>query len=362
MNAAMAHSSVRLVRTCWCRFVWVLWSFTTLAASQGALAADDILFTSNREGGPFQLFAMAADGSGARRVTAQAMDAANVAWSPDRSQAVFVSTRNGQPDLYVVNIATGNTRQLTQDAALESTPIWSPDGRAVVYQSFLTGRGVLYIINADGSGQRKLTDSQDHDESDPEFSPDGTRLAYVVPLPRRNSQIRVVDVASGKNKLIGAEPPVGMERLPRWSPSGNHIAYTVFKSERNHIHVMRADGSEKTALTQGEDKQNDPQWSPDGKRLVYLGIPAGSARQSIFSMNADGSDKRKLVGGDTEHFVVRVAADGKRLFFVRFHRSGGQIFSMQPDGSDERQVSNNSGYDSELVLAPAVSSAVTASR
>jgi Tol biopolymer transport system component len=330
--------------------------------AQNAVAGDDILFTSNREGGPFQLFAMAADGSGARRVTAEPMDAANVAWSPDRKQAVFVSNRKGQPDLFVVDIASGRTRQLTQDAALESSPVWSPDGRSLVYQSFITGRAALYVINADGSGHRKLTDSKDQDESDPDFSPDGRSVAYVVPLPRRNAQIRTVDVASGNSKLVGAEPPVGMERLPRWSPDGKHIAYNVFKSDRTHIHTMRADGSEKLALTQGDGKHNDPQWSPDGKRIVYLGIAPGAARQSIYSMKSDGTDQQKLVGGDTEHFVVRYGPDGKRLFFVRFHRAGGQIFSTQPDGSDERQVSNNSGYDSELVLPPAVPTVVTASR
>lgn len=119
----------------------------------------------------------------------------------DRTKAVFVSVKQGRPDLYVADLASGKVQRLTDDVAMEATPVWSPDGKSVVYQSYRNSRPQLYLINADGSGQRKLTDGAG-EESAPAFSPDGSKVAYVVTVSQRKTQIRAADVATGNHTRL----------------------------------------------------------------------------------------------------------------------------------------------------------------
>ncbi|MCV2353192.1 DPP IV N-terminal domain-containing protein [Paucibacter sp. B2R-40] len=335
----------------------LLWCLLPLAAAATAQASD-IVFTSNREGGIFQLYRMAEDGSSVKRATAEAMEAQQFDLSPDRKKAVFVSVRAGQPDLYIADLRTGQVTQLTNDAAMEATPIWSPDGKSVAYQSYLSRRPALYIINVDGTGHRKLTDEKG-EESMPAFSPDGRKLAYVVTMGRRQAQIRTVDLESGKSTVIGAEPSVGLESGPRWSPDGSHLVYVMLKDDVTHIYTMRADGSERRALTTGEDKNNEPNWSVDGRQIVFLSIRKPSNRQAIYAMSEDGSRQRELVGGPEEHMLARWTPDHRSLYFMRFHRGAGQIFVASADGSDIRKVSSGSGYDAEFAFVSDANKAPT---
>ena len=324
-----------------------VWAPAASAQGSNPTPAGEILFTSNRDGGIFQLYRMADDGSGVRRVTREPMEATQVDVSADRTKAVFVSVKQGRPDLYVADLASGQVQQLTDDAAMEATPVWSPDGKSVVYQSYRSSRPQLYLINADGTGQRKLTDG-DGEESAPAFSPDGSKVAYVVIVSQRKAQIRAADVATGKSTVLGAEPMVGGEGGPRWSPDGTRLAYFMLASEATNIFTVRADGTGRTALTTGTDKNNEPQWSPDGKRLVFLSIRKPSARQAIYAMDADGGQQRELIGGLEEHFVVRWTPDNKGLLFVRFHNGAGQIYAASADGANLRKISNGVGYDADF--------------
>jgi Tol biopolymer transport system component len=87
------------------------------------------------------------------------------AWSPDGSQIVFISSRDGNPDLYVMNARCGQTpehcgdglRRLTHTTAMNATPAWSPDGRRIAFESHRDGYSHLYLVNADGNGLRRIT-------------------------------------------------------------------------------------------------------------------------------------------------------------------------------------------------------------
>jgi Tol biopolymer transport system component len=119
------------------------------------------------------VYVMNADGSGTRRLARMAqVDYSLPSWSPAGKKIVFVSERDGNPEVYVVNAVGSGQRNLTRHHGYDSDPAWSPDGRKVAFVTKRDGNFEVYVMNADGSGQQNLTRNPAPDRS-PVWSPDG---------------------------------------------------------------------------------------------------------------------------------------------------------------------------------------------
>ena len=107
--------------------------------------------------------------------------------------------------------------------------------------------------------------------SDLQFSPDGSRLAFVVSEPpkgeRRARHIWIYDSQSGAIRQFTYSAKT--ESFPRWSPDGKQLAFLSNRDEEQHLYVMRADGGEGTALTKGKRAVQSFAWSPDGKQIAF---------------------------------------------------------------------------------------------
>src|SRR6266403_2436100 len=108
--------------------------------------------------------------------------------------------------------------------------------------------------------------------SDLQFSPDGTRLAFVVTEPskgeRRARHIWLYDKQSGSIRQFTYSAKT--EISPRWSPDGKQLAFLSNRDDDQQIYVMRADGGEATALSKGKRSVQSFAWSPDGKQISFL--------------------------------------------------------------------------------------------
>jgi dipeptidyl aminopeptidase/acylaminoacyl peptidase len=108
--------------------------------------------------------------------------------------------------------------------------------------------------------------------SDLQFSPDGSRLAFVVTEPpkgeRRARHIWIYDKPSGSIRQFTYSAKT--ESSPRWSPDGKQLAFLSNRDEEQQLYVMRADGGEASALTKGKRGVQSFAWSPDGKQISYL--------------------------------------------------------------------------------------------
>ena len=86
-------------------------------------------------------------------------------WAPDGDTLVYVSERDGNPEIYTLESDEDNPPQrLTTNEAEDSQPVWSPDGKRIAFVSDLHGEGEIFVMNADGSNQQRLThnDARDH--------------------------------------------------------------------------------------------------------------------------------------------------------------------------------------------------------
>jgi len=87
-------------------------------------------------------------------------------WSPDGKNIMFVSDKDGNPEIYIMDSTGGNIVRLTNNDVRDDQPVWSPDGKQIAFVSYLDGDAEIFVMKSDGSDQRRITNNDFHD-SDP---------------------------------------------------------------------------------------------------------------------------------------------------------------------------------------------------
>ncbi len=207
-------------------------------------------------------------------------------WSPDGSQIVFESRRDGNPEIYIMDADGRNPRRLTNDEANDWSPVWSPDGTRIAFASTRTGVGEIFTMNPDGSDVVQVTALLTSDAIFPAWSPDGTRIAFEALVRARVREIFVVE-ATGEN-LTQITDTGDLNRYPSWSPDGSRLAFATNRDGNFEIYTMNSDGSDAVRVTNDAAVDWTPVWSPDGTRLAYVSQRDGNGE--VYVANIDGSD------------------------------------------------------------------------
>jgi Tol biopolymer transport system component len=179
--------------------------------------------------------------------------------SPDGKQVAFVSSRDGDPEIYVMDLGSGATRRLTFFHKEDWAPQWSPDGRFIAFLSSREGRVRVFVVQPDGAGTRAVSGSADTgEERDIAWSPDGRTLAFVGRAAR--GQARIWKVAMDGSPPVAVTEGASKDDQPAWSPDGKYLAYVSEKAGNAELFLMRADGSGKTRLTRAPGADWLPRW------------------------------------------------------------------------------------------------------
>jgi TolB protein len=195
----------------------------------------------------------------ATRESVAAYDGINGApvWSPDGRYLALTLSHNGNPDIYVMELASRRLRQVTRNSAIDTEPAWMPDGRELIFTSARSGGPQLYRTTLDGSNPQRLTFEGSYNAA-PSVSPDGRSVA-MVHLHQGQYQIAVLDLKSGLFRILTDGQ---LDESPSFAPNGSMLLYATQQGNRGVLAAVSADGRTRQRLAFSEGDIREPTWAP----------------------------------------------------------------------------------------------------
>ncbi|MEO2045285.1 MAG: sugar-binding domain-containing protein [Pirellulales bacterium] len=243
-------------------------------------------------------------------------------WSPDGKRIAFVSDRDGDWEIYVMNADGSDQRRLTRSQGADLAPTWSPDGRQIAFESDRGGDSDIYVIGSDGEDQRILVDRAGHD-LEPCWSPNGDSIAWIAQGSSRRELLAVDTRSTPLRGKVLAGAYMNVSEI-HWSPDGKWIAGTFeghLRDVGSGCFVVRSDGTDLKELVSAPPLKPHPGGELRGHQLTggwYLG--------------GDGSDP----------FILRTfedlswSPDGQTIAFrSNIDPSGYDFFYTVPVGGGE---------------------------
>ncbi|HEX6940468.1 MAG TPA: S9 family peptidase [Longimicrobiales bacterium] len=335
-------------------------------------------------------------GGEAVRMSGEGYSASSPRWSPDGKYLSFLAAKGGEAaktQVWAFPLDGGDARPLTDVKQGVSDYAWSPDGRRLAlvirdprpgegeegkdgkkvpppyvidrlqfkrdYTGYLDRRRThIYVYDVATKALRQLT-SGDWDDSDPVWSPDGKRIAFVSnrteePDANSNTDIWVVAADGGDGAVRRVTTNPGADAEPAWSPDGRWIAHvTVVEPEliwyaTNHLAVVPAEGGEARVLTRELDRNvSAPRFTEDGRSITFLLEDSGS--RHLARVAATGGEVERPIAGDREVSAWHGAA-GVTVATISEPHLPGELFVLER-GRLRRLTSTNDSLLSVLRLA-----------
>ena len=260
--------------------------------------------------------------------------------SPDNKYISFVSSRNGNDDVYVISSNGSAETQLTETNTDEILLGFEPGGARVVYSREDKDKSTIYSITLEGKEERKIGEIPGHALT---ISPDGKALMS------RNGSKLAASALDGSNlhEINGGGPTVTWN--PRWSYDSKYIAFSSRTAPKAllGVYVMKGDGSEPRLVSQIAPEESGarggaqcPSWSYDGARLAFQVNNLDSSISHVWIVNL-ATGKADKLGAHTRAYVDELPSwfpDGKRIAFQSDRTGRMEIWLSNADGSDQKQL------------------------
>jgi len=316
-------------------------------APAAALVPSGRLIVSAESGGAWNIFAADPAGSAWQRISSSAVPALDPAVSPDGKTIAFRSKRDGTWDIYTMPTSGSVATRLTRGMIYSGAPVWSPDGKKIAFESYAHDDLDIWTtlapnasagVSADGTQPFDLTEDSKAQDYAPAWSPDGQWIAFTSWRTGTQQVFIVPADCTRACKATNISQNKFDDQEPTWSPDGKKIAFVSDRDGQRAIYV--ADFSTlglknaRRLTFSGWDDQ--PAWSPDGKWIAF--VSARPTRQPIYIVPAEGGIPRIVDNGPTVASSVAWTADSSIPTDRAASESSAPLYREQPDlappGSD----------------------------
>ena len=381
------------------------------------------------EGGNLDIYVKIIGAGEPVRLTETANDEINPVFSPDGKSIAFIRNFADQNEIILIPALGGAERKLYEKASYASIS-FSPDGKSLAHTNLdlSQNKAGIFLINLETNAQTRITFPEspvvDHT---PRFSTDGKTLAFIRYFSSFRREIFTVSASGGEPRQITSdnvriyglawnndnqklfftsfraanqlnlwqislnaeEPhliPTGSKELqslavspdgktitfteetadeniweingnqsrpiirstradhsPQFSPDGKQIVFASDRTGNYEILISDADGKNQRQLTDSENSKGSPRFSPDGAFIVYDAQLAD--KSDIYIVSTNGGASRKLTENNKNNFLPAWSADGKVIFFISNRLGDEQIWKMSAEGGEAVQITKQGAFE-----------------
>lgn len=268
--------------------------------------------------------------------------------SPDGRHVVFTRTWVDKmkdeyaSNLWIVDIEGRRPRELTSGSWRDSDPVWSPDGTRIAFISDRDGSSQLHILWIDTREVAQLTRFE-RPPSEVAWSPDGRRIAFSMFVPKKESLLEV-KLPEAPKGAARAKPPVIVDRLT-WARDGRGYL------PPGHTHLFTLDaalGGTPRQVTRGDYDHQSPAWSVDGRMLYFSAIRKPDAEylkgdSEIYTVDLDSLEVRALTDRHGPDRGPVVSPDGRWIAYTGFDDRSytshiSSVYVMDAQGGQKREL------------------------
>ena len=263
-----------------------------------------------------EVFTVNPDGAARMQLTNEPAGVVNPRWSPDGTRIAMTVLTDAGPNGPTVAIWTMNADGSSPTKVVDDAdwPAWSPDGSKIAFaRRPFCARGPvacpeydLYTVKVDGTGITRVTDHNGLNEIQPDWSPDGSRIAFAA--AGDGYDVWTVNLDGGGLAQLTNTP--GADLGPTWSPDGTRIGFSSERDEaspsrcgagcNSEIYTINADGSDPVRVTFDPARDEMAAWSPDGNQFAFARFVCGLSSctdNHLYRINVDGSGMTAVTSG-----------------------------------------------------------------
>jgi len=266
-------------------------------------------------------------------------------FSPDGKTLAFIRRRaSSNRDIYVVSVAGAATRRLTFDSRDVESLDWTPDSRELVFASNRDGAHRLWRISV-LSGAPELLPVDGENIHDVAISQRGNRLSYRQSMSDVNIwRWERVNSAGKFASPVNLIASTRVDNSPQYSPDGKKIVFVSDRSGSQEIWMCNSDGADLVRLTHfGSPRVGSPRWSPNGRQIAFDCTAEGP--RDIYVVSVEGGPARRFTSETSDEVRPSWSRDGRWIYFGSNRTGEWQVWKAPVGGGPAVQITRQGGYE-----------------
>jgi TolB protein len=277
-------------------------------------------------------------------------------------EIAFVSDRDGDQDIYIMDLTTALVYNLTTNSVNEYRPMWSPDGSQIVFAATYLeysdhwvehmkdsiGRTdtSTYLIDMNGENMHSLSVPYEF-QSVPTWSPDGRQITFLT--PSNKPILYTMDTRGENQRPLGQVNRNSPILSHAWSSDGQRIAYSSNADGRWSIFILEPATNVEYRLPIEDDLvQYGVSWSPDNSRILFMsnfGADPTASISDIYVVEVETGNYEALTDGTSFNGYAVWSPNGEHFVFTSWRDGNAEIYMMNADGSNERRLTYHPSHD-----------------
>jgi Tol biopolymer transport system component len=258
---------------------------------------------------------------------------------------VFGTNRDGNSEIYALNLANQSQTRLTSNTAQDVQPVLAPDSVQVAYASNQDGNNEIYLGGLDRRVPLNLTDHA-ADDQQPTWSPDGNWIAFTT---NRDGNQEIYIMRSDGSQIRNLTNNPANDFAPTWFSAGGifgseeWIAFTSTRDGNQEVYKVRPDGTGLTNLTNNPANDYFPSGFPNGQVLAFVTERDGNPE--IYTMNPNGGAATNITNNPARDLDPAIGSNANWIAFATDREGNLEIYVVRTQGGTSYNLTRNPGQD-----------------